>query len=407
MTASPGGVSASGGARSLRGPKVLVFGTSAAAFEASAPLLGVVEAAQERISVAFCAPANLLPWLAQRFRGVPAITPPPGIPLAMQRFVLGTNIRLLVVLDDAEAPLELLSAVRREGRALVSLRARPGAPRPRRAVREAAELALDLAETGLDGAAASFELLMKRDWKMRRVRSPFGLPNLVLAAIRNAAGKRLARGLIHAIETPEELDDELGEPRTIMCLGNGPSSEDPRLDAMPYDALFRVNRSWQKRGRFTKPDVVFTGMSRTMKTVDGAIFGLETADSERRLVKRRLLIKRVAGTRFFRVSAMNDALAAFPWDEARPSNGAMMIATAVALKPESLVVAGIDLFRHPAGAYPGDSTTPNAYTPAHNADIELAFLLQLLATYEGELVIIGDALGEAWRDRRAGELNRP
>ena len=55
------------------------------------------------------------------------------------------------------------------------------------------------------------------------------------------------------------------------------------------------------------------------------------------------------------------------WQDVRPTNGAVMLATAVALQPSRLVISGVDLFNHPAGSYPGDSTTPNAYSQGHEA----------------------------------------
>src|SRR3546814_18573292 len=73
-----------------------------------------------------------------------------------------------------------------------------------------------------------------------------------------------------------------------------------------------------------------------------------------------------------------------------------MLATAAALQPERLVISGVDLFSHPAGIYPGDTTTPNAYTPGHNPDSELAVLLEALSLYKGELVILSAALRERW-----------
>ena len=42
------------------------------------------------------------------------------------------------------------------------------------------------------------------------------------------------------------LNDRLGRPTTILCLGNGPSSEDPRIPP-EHDCLFRVNWVWRKR----------------------------------------------------------------------------------------------------------------------------------------------------------------
>lgn len=73
-----------------------------------------------------------------------------------------------------------------------------------------------------------------------------------------------------------------------------------------------------------------------------------------------------------------------------------MIATAVALGPARLVIAGMDLFQHPEGSYPGDTSTPNAYTLRHDRDAELDFLLHVLRRYSGELVILGAPLARAW-----------
>jgi hypothetical protein len=84
------------------------------------------------------------------------------------------------------------------------------------------------------------------------------------------------------------------------------------------------------------------------------------------------------------------------WDQMRPTNGATMIAAAVALKPKRLILGGIDLFEHPDGAYPWDQTTPNAYVAVHDAQLELMFVLQTLRQFEGELIIVGDVLKNKW-----------
>jgi hypothetical protein len=69
---------------------------------------------------------------------------------------------------------------------------------------------------------------------------------------------------------------------------------------------------------------------------------------------------------------------------------------AVALQPTRLIVAGIDLFQHQSGSYPGDKATPNAYSPGHSRDTELAFVLNLFSAYDGELSIVGDVLRSEW-----------
>jgi len=101
-------------------------------------------------------------------------------------------------------------------------------------------------------------------------------------------------------------------------------------------------------------------------------------------------------TEFFNVNDMAPSLAAFAWGHLRPTNGASMLATASALNPEKLIVAGIDLFQHPEGSYPGDPATPNAYSPGHSRQTELDYIMQLFAGFRGELVIVGDILVEAW-----------
>ena len=60
-----------------------------------------------------------------------------------------------------------------------------------------------------------------------------------------------------------------------------------------------------------------------------------------------------------------------------------MVATAAALEPTRLVIAGMDLFQHPAGAYPGDPTTPNDYLLMHDRETELAIVDEALRRFRG------------------------
>jgi hypothetical protein len=181
-----------------------------------------------------------------------------------------------------------------------------------------------------------------------------------------------------------------------MCLGNGPSSEDESLRGMRHDALFRVNHSWKQRGFLSEPDVVFTGGRTTLRALDDVVFGVVTAYAERIIVMQRLSQLRGGPARFFNVSKINPRLDTFDWATFRPTNGVTMIAAAVALQPEKLIVGGIDLFQHPAGVYPGDTKTPNSYTPAHSPARELQFILEMFDTYQGDLVIVGEILRERW-----------
>jgi hypothetical protein len=82
-----------------------------------------------------------------------------------------------------------------------------------------------------------------------------------------------------------------------------------------------------------------------------------------------------------------------------------MLAAAVALSPQRLVIAGIDLFQHPDGSYPWAASGPNASSPGHSRETELEFILGLLSQYEGEVMIVGDILARAWQELREGPGN--
>jgi len=174
------------------------------------------------------------------------------------------------------------------------------------------------------------------------------------------------------------------------------------VGGVSFDCLFRVNDLWLKRGLLTRPHMVFTGSKGALASVKGAIFGLHTVKSEARLLVAPLLRPLCWGFRYATIERLGLFINEPRWVAVRPTNGAIMLATAVALQPERLVISGIDLFSHPAGTYPGDTRTPNAYTPGHNPDSELAFLLAALSLYRGELVILSAALRERWEECRAG-----
>jgi hypothetical protein len=176
--------------------------------------------------------------------------------------------------------------------------------------------------------------------------------------------------------------------------------------AIDHDCLFRVNHVWLDRGFLTRPDMVFTGSKPTLTAVRGPIFGLLSIKSEARLLLARFLRPEFRHIRYATIERFGLYLSEPRWEGIRPTNGAAMLATAVALQPPRLVVSGIDLFSHPAGTYPGDVETPNAYTPGHNAESELALLLEALSLYKGELTILSPALQGRWEDYKSGRLHR-
>ncbi len=228
-----------------------------------------------------------------------------------------------------------------------------------------------------------------QDWKVPNWRDRFGSSRLWQAAAR-----RLTRGRVDGWDA---LAASLGHPRRILCLGNGPSSEDPRATGFAQDCLFRVNWRWQQRGILTSPQVVFVGDADTIGKLDGVIFGLWNRALEQGMLLRHL---RVHGLRPMRYVTMERSCAIIRdqhWP-ARPSNGALMIAAAAALQPDALCIAGIDLYQSPEGRYPGDPVGSNAYARTHRRETDLAIIGNALASYRGALTIVGDALRDHLRD---------
>lgn len=226
-------------------------------------------------------------------------------------------------------------------------------------------------------------------------------------AFRFATGPLLRRMYDAKFENIGSLDslrEALGNPSSIMCLGNGPSSEDPRLQEFDCDSIFRVNLQWLGRGYLARPDMIFTGIKSAVREYPcDTVFGFQTQGAEQEMILKCLWVRRKI--RYVVAESMGtvdfDSFGVF-----RPTNGFVMLATAVALNPERLVIAGVDLFQDPAGSYPGDSSTPNAYTLAHDRDTEERAILRLLSTYQGELVIVGDVLREKWSEFRVNFENQ-
>lgn len=259
---------------------------------------------------------------------------------------------------------------------------------------EADRIAASLSDDNQPMAPESLGVLRRLAARRPPIRRP--LQRLVLAAIETPRLRDVLALRARRIDSLQAFRRELGAPQTIMCLGNGPSCEDPLLADHDCDALFRVNYRWRGRGKFTAADVVFTGQKRTLFSVHPRIFAFQTRRAEGQLVTHQLfnpLCRRMIYVTLERLGIVRG-----DWDTIRPTNGATMIVAAVALEPRKLVIGGIDLFEDPAGAYPGDSATPNAYVPVHDAQLELRFILETLAQFRGELIIAGEVLKTKWNE---------
>jgi hypothetical protein len=199
-------------------------------------------------------------------------------------------------------------------------------------------------------------------------------------------------------DTLESLAAALGRPETILCLGNGPSSEDPQLAQVQYDSLFRVNWEWKAKALLQNADMVFTGNARSFRELPSAIFGFQSAAAELNVLRHSLPWRVFRPLRYATLEGLPTALGE-DWG-AKPTNGAAMVALAAALAPRRLILAGIDLYAHPEGGYPWDPERANAYHAPHDRDVELAILERAFAGFDGEIVILSDVLRSSLEQRK-------
>ena len=213
----------------------------------------------------------------------------------------------------------------------------------------------------------------------------------LLRLVRSGPLRTLVSRQFREYDSIESLRAALGAPESLLCLGNGPSSRHPDLEAVRCDRVFRVNHSWQERGGpFLEPDLVFTGQRDTVMCAHpafGYVFG--KIESEEKILSKLLGSRRRLS---FGTAQRLGVYATGCGGRAMPTNGALMIAVAVALRPRRIVIAGVDLFSDPAGAYPGDAVTQNAYALGHDASFERDFILSALRRHSGELLVFGEPL---------------
>lgn len=209
--------------------------------------------------------------------------------------------------------------------------------------------------------------------------------------------RRLLFPWIKRLNTIDEIATRLGEPKTILCLGNGPSGRQPLLASLGHDALFRVNHDWRADGLLERPDMVFAGVKRSMRRMGPTLLGVATERKAEALIACR-------GLEFWHGRAtfavVEETAACVVPDVSmglRPTTGAYMLATAVALQPSRLIVAGMDMFSHSDGAYAGGARDINAYTPSHSYETDAAFIVGALRSFRGQLVSYSDALSTLCR----------
>ena len=196
------------------------------------------------------------------------------------------------------------------------------------------------------------------------------------------------------LEDWESVRRALERPQSILCLGNGPSSEDPALRDLRCDCLFRVNWIWQTRTVLTQPQAIFTADREVPRPAPDAIIGFPTRAAADDILDLYERAKASPRNGYFVMEELPSPLTARSWP-LRPTNGALMIAAAAALQPASLTIAGIDLYRHPSGKYPGETMEANDYDAIHSRENDLEAIRLALANYAGTLTLVGDQLRTA------------
>ena len=391
MNAGSGILEHIGIAARAQDPGLLVAGGSRDDFENLADLFAILAKDFPRLSLHLCVNDSALrSWVRARFPGLQASVLPPGFPGMTDMFLNRSKARTLIV-PDKEFPLSdgLVSAMARRGVNMVCVR-------PAGAGFSTAEIFSGAPErdpppvfSNVQDTAKTLARHVGRERHLRNeLKSTAWLPSVLSRFVRK-------------IDGAEELAKRLGYPKTILCLGNGPSSEDPCLKGLSHDVLFRTNHIWLKRGFLTRPDVVFTGLRATMRKVHGAIFGIYGSSWEKVFMMQRAFKLHRGPVGYFLTDGFGKNQQNRDEKNHWPTAGAIMVSVAVDLQPEKLIIAGIDMFQHAQGTYPGDESTPNDFAPAHSFNRDRAHVMNSLERYNGELVIISDVLNREWQAHKA------
>ncbi len=383
---------------------------------AAAGVIAGLQRDYPRVQLAFASQkAATRAWLAERYPGAVVVPLPfdigPSVRMHMDRLrprmmiLLNTSAgigpRLLGRLRWWRIPVVWL-AMADKGSVVPASAAVQSIDRffvPNHAAREAlARLGATASKVVLPAGATAvlqeLSTLIRQDLKIKRsegrpIRN--AVEALLLRALSVPFGRKLLSPWAARLDDLDAVAAALGRPQSIMCLGNGPSSEDPALQAMAHDCLFRVNDMWLDRGVLADAGMVFTGDKGALRRLPGAVFAFQTARAEGRLMRAHIMSGRIHRLRYTVMERLGILFDGTDWG-AKPTNGMAMIALAVALKPRRIIIGGMDLFAHPAGSYPGDSATANAYTPLHEMDVELRIIKHYLGQFEGEVEVVGDVL---------------
>lgn len=359
---------------------VLVLAPDSATLRQAGGVIDRLTGGGWRLSVLLVVP-DASPILAERFPGAEIRIP--HLPLGRLSFAALAAMRVRSVLILEPALLHSQFAALARGAA-------------RRGVPVFACEATEIDRLADDGAAS--ELASELAAAIGVERDPAFSPDRLAARLSGPVARRFLFPWLTRLETVDALYARLNRPQTILCLGNGPSGRNPVLAGLGHDVLFRVNSDWRADGLLERPDMVFAGVKRAMRKMGKTPLGVASERKANALIACRGLEPWHGRAEFTVVEQIAAPIVPDIPGALRPTTGAYMLAAAIALRPRRLIVAGMDMFRHPDGAYAGGSRETNAYTPSHSFETDAAFLRQSLSHFTGELVSYSTAFSELARE---------
>lgn len=219
--------------------------------------------------------------------------------------------------------------------------------------------------------------------------------NNLWAALAGTLGRTRAHFAgMRRITSWDELRSRVGEPKAILCLGNGPSSEGTGIESAGFDCLFRVNWIWSDRSIHRDPNVVFTADLDAPPGPAVPIVCFPTRQDANLILESYARRRIATRTEYLVFPELASPFSDRTWSH-RPTNGALMVAAAALLRPARLIIAGIDLYLHPDGKYPGATDEPNEYDAMHDRNIDLAFIRVVLDRFGGDIDIRSQQLRTA------------
>jgi 3-deoxy-D-manno-octulosonic-acid transferase-like protein len=349
--------------------------------EAASRLLNAVQVTYPRVQLLFTSTVKAnRRRLAAQYPNAVVRVPPLNLPPFPSWFLTRLRVQAVLFLMSADGMGRSVKAAIRRHRVpamVVETGRMMGRPAP----------GGDMLRAGLDELA----VILRSDPKERRDDGGGPIASGMRKLWQFRLGRRVLEWRAKRFDDFASLKAELGDPEAILCLGNGPSSEDPRLQHTQYDCVFRVNWEWKQRNFLTDVDMVFTGNARTIREVPAAIFGFQKVATEKDVLMHTLVPRFRSRLRYLTLERLPSFFNEEDWG-AKATNGSAMLAVAVALKPRRIIIAGIDLYADPAGGYPGAPQRANAYHPAHDRRTELRILERALSEFDGEIVILSDVL---------------